>query len=91
MQDAFGKIVDHRPLYRIAGDIARDWTNASIHALPYINAMRELSSIDDDYYHDTAQDVVLRFLCNAGSWRGETAKRIKAELKTILKSRGYKI
>jgi hypothetical protein len=33
---------------------------------------------------DTAKSIVLYFLSNASSWRGEKAKSIKAELKKMV-------
>ena len=44
-----------------------------------------LSNISDSYYLDSGEGVVLRFLANAGTWRGETAKRVKLELKAMVK------
>lgn len=41
--------------------------------------------MSDRYFMDGADDIVLRFLGNTNSWRGETAKRVKAELKGMLK------
>lgn len=74
-----------RPLNVIAAEIRGNWTKVNYAALPYLQAMYELRSINDKYYLDDARGIVLRFLSNAGSWRGETAKRIKAELKEMCK------
>ena len=74
-----------RSLSTIARETFDDWKNISPYALPYARAMRELHSISDNYYSDTGRSVVLYFLSNAGSWRGDTARRIKAELKDMLK------
>ena len=74
---------EHRPIHVIAREIAADWKKPYFGALPYINAMRSISSIKDDYYQDSARSVVLYFLSNASMWRGETAKRIKAELRKM--------
>jgi len=75
-----------RPIYEIAKEIRNDWGDKlSLYARPYLNAMFSLSSINDNYYHDTGKSVVAYFLSNASSWRGETAKRVKAELKEMLK------
>jgi len=73
-----------RPLYRIAHEIYGDWTNVYFGAVPYLDAMSELDGIDEYYYLDSARSVVLYFLSNASTWRGETARRIKAELKGML-------
>jgi hypothetical protein len=47
--------------------------------------MSYLNSVDDNYILDSGRSIVSYFLANAGSWRGETAKRIKAELKAMVK------
>jgi hypothetical protein len=75
-----------RDLSVIAADIRRHWANPSIHALPYLDAMRFLGSVRDPYYHDSGESVVLYFLSNASGWRGADAKRIKSELRDMLKS-----
>ena len=72
-----------RPIYSIANEIRMDWKKVYFGAVPYLNAMLQLQSIDDNYGMDSAKSVVLYFLSNAGTWRGETAKRIKKELKTM--------
>ena len=73
-----------RPIYIIARDIREDWKKPNVYAIPYLEAMEELNSINDNYYLDSARSVVLYFLSNASGWRGETAKRIKAELKRMV-------
>jgi hypothetical protein len=45
--------------------------------------METLNSIHDNYYFDSAHSIVLYFLSNAQGWRGEDARRIKAELKQM--------
>ena len=74
-----------RPLYTIAREIRKDWKNVSPYAAPYLQAMSYLNSVDDNYIMDSGRSIVSYFLANAGSWRGETAKRIKAELKAMVK------
>ena len=74
-----------RPLFEIAREIRKDWKNVSYCAAPYLNAMSCLNSVDDNYLFDSGRSIVSYFLANAGSWRGETAKRIKAELKAMVK------
>ena len=75
----------HRPLANIAWDIIDDWKTPYFGAVPYIDAMQTLDQITDRFYEDDAEDIVRYFLSNATTWRGETARRIKAELKDILK------
>ena len=73
-----------RPLHVIARDIENTWPAVNYAARPYLDAMRELDAITDNYYLDTARSIVAYFLGNARSWRGEDARRIKAELKAML-------
>ena len=74
-----------RPLFEIAREIRKDWKNVSPYAAPYLSAMSCLNSVSDNYIMDSGRSIVSYFLANAGSWRGETAKRIKAELKAMVK------
>lgn len=74
-----------RPLYEIGAEIKKDWTKVYFGAKPYLDAMMCLNSINDNYGFDSGKSIVLYFLGNAGTWRGETAKRIKAELRAMTK------
>ena len=74
-----------RSLNTIHRDIYNDWTKPYFGAKPYIDAMRHLDTIRDRYYFDDAETIVRYFLSNATSWKGETARAIKAELKSMLK------
>lgn len=49
--------------------------------------MLQLNSLEEMYYGDTAVEVVARFLGLAGTWRGPTARRVKEELRAMLKRR----
>jgi hypothetical protein len=74
-----------RSLSTIANDIRVDWIKPYFGAVPYIDAMESLNTIRDSYYYDDASDIVRYFLANATTWKGETARAIKAELKSMLK------
>jgi len=84
-----------RALHQIARDIKRDWrkvdkngysvSNVWFGAVPYLDAMATLQSIDDTYGCDDARSIVNYFLANASTWRGPMAKAIKAELKGMVK------
>lgn len=74
-----------RSISAVTRDIVRDWKDPNFAARPYINAMLALGTMRDNYGLDEASDVVARFLCNAGTWRGEVARKCKAELNTMLK------
>jgi hypothetical protein len=73
-----------RPLFEIAADIRAHWSKVNFAAAPYLEAMETLTSIDSCYGQDSAKSVVLYFLNNAAAFRGEDAKRIKAELKGLV-------
>ena len=74
----------HRPLSAIARDIRAHWPKVYFGAVPYLQAMAQLDSIDGQYGYDDARSIVNYFLANAGSWRGDDARRIKAELKGMV-------
>ena len=75
-----------RPIYEIAREIHKSWgRNIYFGAKPYLSAMLSLDKISDKYMFDDARDIVNYFLANAGTWRGDDARRIKAELKSMLK------
>ena len=75
-----------RSIATIAADIRKDWKKVYFGAVPYLDAMGSLDKITDSYFYDSAESVVLYFLSNASTWKGDTARRIKAELNTLLKA-----
>ena len=46
--------------------------------------MDDIVDIKDKYFFDDGKDIVLYFLANAQTWRGEVARSIKKELKSRL-------
>lgn len=73
-----------RPLHRIAAEIRSDWKKVNFAAKPYLDAMFSLDSVRDYYMLDSGSNIVRYFLCNSGTWKGETARRVKAELKKVV-------
>ncbi len=74
-----------RSISTIAMEIRGDWgVKVNYAAKPYLDAMLSLDKITDNYYMDSAKSIVMYFLSNASSWRGDVAKRIKAELKAMI-------
>lgn len=76
-----------RPLYEIAHEaLSCDSLkgNTRIYAESYLKPMLSLTSVHENYIYDSGTDVVLYALANLQHWRGEDAKRIKAELKAHL-------
>lgn len=86
-----------RSLSAIADEIAVDWGDkltrlgpdfgfgpAQNPARPYWDAMRSLTHLDQHYGADSGDGIVRYFISNAGTWKGEKAKAIKAELRAAL-------
>ncbi len=82
-----------RPLYEIAREIRQNWkrsvsgTEMYFGAVPYVDAMSSLTSINDNYIMDSGRSIVAYFLANASTWKGAKAREIKAELNKLLKSK----
>jgi len=74
-----------RALHEIAAEIRNDWKNVHFAAAPYLEAMGTLRTVDESFGYDSGKSIVLYFLSNARGYRGETAKRVKAELKAMVK------
>lgn len=74
----------------LAGMIVRDLRaqgkQVPAAAKPYLDAMRTMGSINENYGMDTGASIVGYLLSNLASYKGETAKAIKAELKSRLKN-----
>lgn len=79
-----------RPLHEIAREIHADWgERVYFGARPYLDAMGDLSDVGESYGMDTGRSIVLYFLANATRWKGDVARRVKAELKVMVKQPPY--
>jgi len=69
---------------QLACCIGVDWRKAKggiyFGAKPYLEAMATMDKITDNYGMDSGKSIVLYFLSNATTWKGETARNIKKEL-----------
>ena len=78
-----------RPIRLIAGDIIRIWSamgkGVNYAAKPYLTAMLNLESGDENYGYDSAASVLAYGLSNMRSFRGPEAKALKAELKAHIR------
>jgi hypothetical protein len=78
------KTLNTRSISAIARDIRRDWgAKVNFAAKPYLQEMLYLDTPQDSCGYDSAKSIVLYFLSNASSYRGEKAKTLKKELKTL--------
>jgi len=82
---------EQRPISTIAREIRQKWVDkngrpkVNFAAEPYLRAMQELNTVNDYYGYDSAVGILYRFLGNAAHFRGADARRIKAELRKMLK------
>ena len=74
-----------RGLRKIALEVLKDWSSPYFGALPYLDAMLQLDGIDEDFGRDSGRSIVHYFLVNATMWRGDVARRVKAELRRMLR------
>lgn len=74
-----------RSIRTIALEVRKVWgSKVNYAAKPYLEAMMGLETVNDVLGMDSAKSIILYFLSNASSFRGEDAKRIKAELKKMI-------
>jgi hypothetical protein len=77
-------VTTQRSISSIAQEIHKDWgVKVNPAAKPYLTTMLSLEKKTDMYGADKADSIILYFLINASSYRGENAKRLKAELKAL--------
>lgn len=69
---------------QIAVMMQQDWKKVYFGAVPYLQAMRSINSIHDNYFEDSEKMIVNYFLANATTWKGETARQVKAKLKLLV-------
>jgi hypothetical protein len=74
-----------RAVSEIAAEIRKEWKSVWFGAVPYLDAMSVLKTVDDYYGYDSGKEIITYFLANAQTWRGDAARRIKAELKQMIK------
>ncbi|QIH34534.1 hypothetical protein [Sphingobacterium sp. DR205] len=73
---------------QIAQIVKNDWKKVYFGAVPYLIAMQSLNTIQDYFYEDSGTSIVNYFLANATTWRGETARQVKAKLKQLVERQG---
>jgi hypothetical protein len=81
--------VEALTLSDLAYIIAEDWDKPYFGADPYLDALKCVETMTDPYGADDGRTLVAYFLANAITWRGDTARIVKAELKRRLKKAGW--
>jgi hypothetical protein len=74
-------------LSAIASLTRQDWKKPNFAAVPYLNAMLTMDSINDNFGADTGRSIVSYFLSNSATWKGPVARAVKVELNKRVKSR----
>ena len=69
----------------IAQEIKQNWKNPYFGAIPYLDAMSSLTDLNSNFGFSSAKSIILYFLSNAKTWKGDKAREIKKELKTLIK------
>lgn len=64
----------------LARMIKKDWKQVYFGAVPYLDAMFSMESVQDNYGMDSGRSIIAYFLSNSSAWRGPIAKQIKNEL-----------
>lgn len=86
---------DYRPIYEIAREIRKDYAQQGkqvyFGAVPYLEAAASLTHMSDKYICDDASNVLMYLLSNLQTWRGDTARRVKAEIKSMLAGKPVKV
>ena len=83
-------------LSELANIALADWPrkpNFCFAARPYLEALFDINqkTVSGSYGYDSIQGIVLYFITNTGSWKGEVARLVKGELKRRLRENGYNI
>ena len=84
-----------RPVYAIANDILNDMrAQAAKKGIPvsrafptsfvYVEPMLSMKQVSERYICDFG--IVNYFMCNAREWKGEVARKIKEELRDMIKA-----
>lgn len=74
----------HRPIDEIVRDIHTHWERPYFAAVPYLNAMSRLKTKECRYGQESGGSIIVYFLSNASTFRGEYARQLKQELKDII-------
>lgn len=70
---------------QLVATIRADWKNPYFGAVPYLDALATLDSWDQSYMYDDAKGLGMYLLSNLRTYKGETAKAVKATLKEVTK------
>lgn len=68
-------------VWQVANVITSSWKKVYFGAVPYLDAMKSMNDVGEAYGAESGNMVVLYFLSNAQTWRGDVARLVKKELR----------
>lgn len=76
-----------RTFSEVAREIRAKWSKPYFGAVPYLDALEQVHTSDKNapYMVEQVKDIVPYLLCNMATFRGADARRLKAELKEMIK------
>lgn len=76
-----------RTFSEVAREIRAKWSKPYFGAVPYLDALEQVHTSDKNapYMVEQVKDIVPYLLCNMTTFRGTDARRLKAELKEMIK------
>lgn len=76
-----------RTFSEVAREIRAKWSKPYFGAVPYLDALEQVHTSDKNapYMVEQVKDIVLYLLCNIATFRGADARRLKTELKEMIK------
>lgn len=76
-----------RTFSEVAREIRAKWSKPYFGAVPYLDALEQVHTSDKNahYMFEQVKDIVPYLLCNMTTFRGADARRLKAELKEMIK------
>lgn len=83
LQELLGRTAA-RKLKDIARDIEKSWGRVDPRAKPFLEVLKTLDSVEDNYEADRGVDIVRHFLHHSQRWSGPDADRLRDELEGLL-------
>ncbi|MEO5348895.1 MAG: hypothetical protein H7836_04540 [Magnetococcus sp. YQC-3] len=71
--------LQNKSINQLGAIVAKEWVKPYFGAVPYIKALQQIN--DGKYLFEDEKTIVIYFLSNARTWKGDIAKEVKQELK----------
>jgi hypothetical protein len=84
-EESYKKDLEKMKIYQLATEICKQWKPVHFSAVPYLIDMLKIADLSGNYGYDSKKSIVLYFLANATTFKGEYARAIKKELNKRVK------